>query len=265
MTKKDKDKNTESKKGKKTKAIEKLFASCQRKGNYVFDNDDVKRAIKQLGFKNPFDVTKIDQSKKLPQAVREEDYFIAHLGKGRHQFVKGIQYGYHQFETPQQQKNWDYRRSLLNEVDSSESNILSLCANQFITHDFLYQDITAKPKVYGGRRTFCTMNYKAGSTALQLERMQMEIDMTMENDGVVTIFEAKNDFHDDFSVYQLFHPFLYYHQLKQKQNIAIKDVNCCYLLREDKKLRVYLYTFADLAQIESIKLLKSCEYRMVER
>ncbi len=250
---------------KKQDTIDILFAECQRKNDYIFTNKDVKSACEKTGFSNPYDVTKIDQSNKLPACLSEKDYFIAHLGKGRHQFVRGINIGYHQFEPVQAHTDKSYKKSLLNEVDKSESNILSLCSNQQILNDFLYEDEVAAPKSYGARRTKCDLHYHIGNTPLTLDKMQMEIDLTMEINHIVTVFEAKNGFHNDFAVYQLFHPFLYYHYLKAEQGIDIKEINCCYLLRNKKKLRLYLYTFSDLAHISSIKLIKSKEYNLVER
>lgn len=46
----------------------------------------------------------------------------------------------------------------------------------------------------------------------------MEIDLTMELHGVVTIFEGKNGFPENFAVYQLFHPFKYFSLLKEEKN-----------------------------------------------
>lgn len=57
-----------------------------------FDNDLVK-AISGTTFKNQFDVTKLDNSSKLPPLLKEMDYYVIHLGGGKHQFVKGIKNG----------------------------------------------------------------------------------------------------------------------------------------------------------------------------
>jgi len=101
------------------------------------------------------DVTKIDDTSKFPKILLDEDYFVLHLGRGRHKFVKGINNGFHSFEDINEDNifDWKYRKSILNEFDTSESNILSVAGNQRIIHDFLYEDIVASPKVYNVRRT----------------------------------------------------------------------------------------------------------------
>ncbi|MCH9717589.1 MAG: hypothetical protein K0U52_10960 [Gammaproteobacteria bacterium] len=254
---------------KKKLVIEHIFDYCQRENNYTFDNELVKKFCAKEGFKNPFDVTKLDNTSILPPVLLENDYFISHLGKGRHCFVRGIENGYHAFEEITDIRSWKYRKSLLNEFDTSESNILSVASNQLIIHDFLYENITKNPKVYNARRTKCSFSYKIGQHSMQMDRLQMEIDLTMECDNQVTIFEGKNNFPENFAVYQLYHPFLYYHELKENNQLGINFLNCCYLLRKKTKngsiIRVYLYTFTDPYDMSSIKLIKSAEYKLVSR
>ena len=141
--------------GKKEDVLTEIFKSCQKKKNFVFDNDFVKEICKKHKFGNPFDDTKLDNTEKFPQIMLDKDYFILHLGEGKHKFIKQIKSGFHKFESIQKENiyDWKYRKSLLNEFDTSESNILSVGFNQRIIHDFLYEDIVANPKVYNARRT----------------------------------------------------------------------------------------------------------------
>ncbi|MBM3324077.1 MAG: hypothetical protein FJY66_00250 [Calditrichaeota bacterium] len=257
--------------GKKQDVISDIFQACKRKGNFIFDNDTVKRVCKKHGFGNPFDATKLDSTSIFPQILLGEDYFLLHLGGGKHQFVKGIQYGFHRFEEidPADVLTWKYRPSVLNEIDTSESNILSVAANQRIIHDFLYKDIIASPKVYNARRTKIGMSYNVGNEHISTQNLQMEIDLTMELSGVVTVFEGKNGFPNDFAVYQLFNPFVYYTLLRQSEELKIEHITCCYVLREkqgqDSILRLYNYTFQNHMDMASIRLLKSAQYNLARR
>ena len=72
---------------KKKDVILKLFDICKKRNNFVFDNDLVKDVSKEFGFGNPFDVTKIDTSAKLPDELKNEDYCIAHLGRSEERRV----------------------------------------------------------------------------------------------------------------------------------------------------------------------------------
>ncbi|MBI5599733.1 MAG: hypothetical protein HY890_08380 [Deltaproteobacteria bacterium] len=129
--------------GIKQDVLSEIFDTCKRKKNLVFDNALVKEISKKHSFGNPFDVTKLDDTSRFPQVLLDEDYFVLHLGGGRHKFVNGIKKGFHAFEEIGAKDifDWKYRKSILNELDTSESNILSVANNQRIIHDFLYEDI----------------------------------------------------------------------------------------------------------------------------
>ena len=250
---------------KKQTVIARLYERCKARGNLAFANDEVREVAVSVGFKNHFDATKIDNSAGLPASLVADDAFVVHLGRGRHQFVYGIASGYHQFEPiPEERRyQWPYRRSILNNINASESNILSVGYNQRIIHDFLYEDIAASPKVYGSNRTHIPLDYRIGNDAIDVARVQVEIDLTLEHLGAITAFEAKNGEPPDFNVFQLFNPYRYYRRATQSPPVA--SINCCYLLRQYDRLRLYLYSFDDPQNPGSIRLERNAEYTLVPR
>ena len=251
----------------KQNVISLLWQRCQARGDAVFDNNEVKQVCHQLGFSNPFDATKFDNSALLPPEFRAgAGRYVVHLGKGKHRFVPGLTTGYHNFERiePGEKRRWPYRRSLLNEFDTSESNILSVGYNQRILHDFLYGDIVANPMIYMSRRTSFTGAYTLSGQPIAVNRLQMEIDMVLERDGDLVILEGKNRFPPNFAVYQLFHPHLYYTDLKEQKALGLGKIQCCYILRNRRTLRMYLYRFHGREKA-SIELLKKAEYELHSR
>ncbi|MCC7430817.1 hypothetical protein IT568_08250, partial [bacterium] len=114
------------KESKKVQVIEELFKICNRECKSIFHNDLVKDICKKIGFGNPFDVTKLDNKTKLPDILVKHDYAIIHIGSGNHKFIKGIDKVFHNFEPIQKTIDWKYKKSLLNQYNSSESNILSV-------------------------------------------------------------------------------------------------------------------------------------------
>ena len=249
----------------KQQVIARLYEMCLDRGNMTFSNSEVKEIAAEVGFGNPFDATKIDNTATLPATLRQDNAFVVHLGRGLHRFVFGITSGYHEFEPiPDVNRHqWRYRRSILNNINTSESNILSVGYNQRIIHDFLYEDIAAAPKVYGSNRTHIPLDYRIGDDDISVSRVQVEIDLTMEYQGVITVFEAKNGFPVDFNVFQLFNPFRYYRRATSE--MEIDSIQCCYLLRQGNSLRLYLYGFADSQQPSSIQLERNAEYTLVPR
>lgn len=247
-----------------------LFEICQKRKNFIFDNDLVKRVASKNNFGNPFDATKIDSKSTLAPIILAKGYCIAHLGGGKHKFIKAADKWFHEFEDIETDTiEWPYRKSALNETDASESNILSVGFNQRIIHDFLYEDIVASPKMYGARRTKFSAKYKVGKERIDIKNSQIEIDLTTEYLGHVTVFEGKNNFPENFAVYQLFMPFLYFSLMKKKKEIDIQDVSCCFLRRKKDAngslIRLHQYTFTDFQDLGSLKLIKSAEYRLVQR
>lgn len=265
---------------KKEKVITELFKICKKKKNYKFDNNLVKKLSVKHKFGNPFDVTKIDNKEKLPDILKKNDYAIIHLGDGEHKFIKGIKKVYHDFEPIKKKINWEYKKSLLNLYNTSESNILSVANNQRILHHFLFGkdtefndiDISNRPKTYFPHRTKTSFSYNFGkNTKLDLKNIQIEIDLTIEYKGTVGIFEAKNGKPDSFSIYQIYHPFLYYTKAKSDKNInnKLKKIVCVYLVRtiqdEVNYINLWAYTFENPLDISTIKILKSASYKLIKQ
>lgn len=249
---------------KKQKTISLLYSHCVEAGNFEFDNAVVKRVCELTSFGNAYDATKVDSTRILPQKLLDDDMCIVHLGKGRHCFVKGIDVIYHKFETipTENQKRWEYRESILNNINSSESNSLFVAYNQRILHDFLYEDIASSLKAYGAHRTKTNISYHIGENAINAEKIQIEIDLTLELNGDVCIFEAKNGSPEDFNTLQLFNPFKYY--TAKSQNRDVKSISCCYLVRQEQSMKLYLYKFTEDGPA-SIELIKCAEYRLEKR
>lgn len=265
---------------KKDELLTNLFTHCQENDNYVFDNELVKDFAKKVGFGNPFDATKIDNKEKLPSILVDNDYAVIHLGSGKHQFIKGIDLVYHDFEPIQNTITWLYQKSLLNQYNSSESNILSVANNQRILHHFLFGedtefdnvDTSKRPKTYFPHRTKTSFNYNFGQALpIQLDSIQIEIDLTIEYQGNIGVFEGKNGKPDSFAVYQIYHPFLYYHNANQSSQLegTIKQIFGVYVVKtiEDSitNLKLWAYTFENPLDITSIKLLKSTCYQLISQ
>lgn len=263
---------------KKDEVLTYIYLKCQKERNYIFHNDLVKDVSKQFKVGNPFDVTKLDNKEKLPKILLENDYAVIHLGSGKHQFTKGIHKVYHNFETIEKTIDWQYKKSILNLLNTSESNILSIANNQRILHQFVFEkdselndiDILKRPKTYFPHRTKTNFNYSFGNEIqIDLAKIQIEIDLTIEFQGTVSIFEAKNGKPTNFNILQLYHPFLYYHNAKQNPNVTgkIDKIICVYLVRQTinkiNYINLWAYTFETPLDPTSIKLIKSTCYKLI--
>ena len=251
--------------GKKQTVITKLYAACKARGDMTFDNDEVKRISNAVGFANPFDATKWDNSAALPAALKADDVFVVHLGQGRHRFVSGIDIGYHAFEPiPEQRRyQWYYRRSMLNSINTSESNVPLAVYNERILHDYLYADITVSPSVHFASRARIPLRYRIVTDEIAAQGIPVGVDFTTELGGKVTVFEARHGEPADFNVLRLFSAFHFY--LGVAKDISASSVLCCYVLRKEDRLRLYLYGFDDPRDPGSMQLEHNAEYTLVER
>ncbi|MCD6162757.1 MAG: hypothetical protein J7K40_10140 [candidate division Zixibacteria bacterium] len=113
-----------------------------------------------------------------------------------------------------------------------------------------------------------------GKAYAHFSNLQIEIDLTMEYNNKVTVFEGKNTKNSetwltDFNVYQLYNPYRYYYDLKEDNKIDIQEINACYLVRQKRDngsyLRLYKYYFSNPSDITTIILLKKREFRLTRR
>jgi hypothetical protein len=266
-------------KNKKQNVLLNLYEICEKKGDFTFDNELVKKVSAEVGFTNQFDVTKLDTKEKLPDFFIKNDIAVIHLGRGIHKFIKGINKIYHDFEPIKKNIEWKYKKSILNMANSSESNILSIANNQRILHDFLFGvdkefdnvDILLRPKTYFPHRTKTDLEYNFGNDiVVKLKSIQIEIDLTIEYMGHVGVFEAKNGMPTNFSVYQLYHPYLYYYNLNKSGKLPkkLKKINSVYLNRQiinnETNIKLWCYKFTNPLDITTIKLVKSANYILKE-
>ena len=248
------------------------------KKSYIFNNLEVKEIAREVGFGNPFDATHIDTSKKLSPRMVQEDLALLHLGtpvgekSAHHMFVRGIENIYQPLPFIENESKIDYKPGPLDQLNTSESNILSMLHNHNILLDFLYPNQTkSKPHMYMSHRTKYSPRFKIGSLDVHCNKLQIEIDMTLEDKGSITVFEAKNwtSGRNDFAVYQLYHPFLHYYSLMKAGEIDVQEVNCCYAVRKKTsdgvQIEIYLFTFDEHLDMSSIRLLRSHSYLLIKK
>jgi hypothetical protein len=156
--------------------------------------------------------------------------------------------------------------------------MLSVANNQRILHHFLFEkdtelndvDVLKRPKTYFPHRTKTSFKYYFGeNTKVALQNIQIEVDLTIEFQGTIGVFEGKNGKPDCFNIYQIYHPFLYYYKANEKEEIKgrIKDIICVYVVHEkvkqDSILNLWAYTFTNPLDITTIKLIKSATYKLI--
>ena len=114
-------------------------------------------------------------------------------------------------------------------------------------------------------------DYYFGTTKLSLKNIQIEIDLTIKFQRKIGVFEAKNGTSTSFSIYQIYHPFLYYYEANQHQKLngKVKNIYGIYVVREKTTtgdlLKLWAYTFSKPYDITSLKLIKSSAYKLIQK
>ena len=252
---------------KKRKSIDVLFNKLRKK-NFkarviIFTNKELKTVTQDTQFMNQFDATKFDSSDLLPESLKQNGYFIVHLGKGKHAFVKGE--GYHRFEKITKVKNIEVGKGVIDIVGNSEAGAVSFIYNEGIIQDFLG---VKELKVHTARRSKVSFSFKVNGSKLHADKQQIEIDGIFETkDGMIVTVEAKNVEHEDFEIRQLFSIKKYFDMLMQNEIIPKStNLRLLFLVRlrdnEQNLCRLYEYKFIDNENINSINFVQAVEYRV---
>lgn len=227
----------------------------------LFSNTTLKTITQDTKFMNQFDAVKFDSSEKLPDTLKEKGYFIVHLGKGNHAFVKGN--GYHKFESISDVRKIDTKGGLIDEVGQSEAGAISFIYNSGIIQNFLGEK---NVQVHTARRSKVSFGFKVNGAVLFADKQQIELDGIFETPGGVIIpVEAKNVEYGDFEIRQIFSMKKYFDALIQKGSLPnTVKVRLLFLVRlRDRKqnlCKIYEYKFTDDEDLNSIKFVQAVEY-----
>lgn len=252
---------------KKRTSIDILFNKLHEKNRkskvIEFTNKELKTVTQDTQFMNQFDATKFDSSDLLPGSLKKNGFFIIHLGKGKHAFVKGD--GYHKFEKITEIRNIKIKQGIVDEIGNSEAGAVSFIYNEGIIQDFLHEKDL---KVHTARRSKVSFSFRVNGSKLHADKQQIEIDGLFETkSGMIVTVEAKNMEHKDFEIRQLFSIKKYFDMLIQEERVPENtSLRLLFLVRiRDKErhlCRLYEYKFTDDEKMNSIKFVRAVEYKI---
>lgn len=255
---------------KKHQVIEKLFLGLRSFDNVSdvlpFNNEQVKQLCTEIKFRNPFDATKFNDFRSMSESLKKDGFFIVHLGRGNHAFVKGNRY--HSFEKISTYKTWNSIKSVVSELGKSEADTVSSIYNTKIIHDFLFSDSSVNLMMHVSRRTNVTYEFSIGHNTLQADWLQIELDGFFESDSTITSVEVKSVKHDDFEIRQLYSTLMYFRKCVNEKKISSRyKLKHLFVVESEEKgkkfYRLYEYQFKDWRHMDSIELIKNAQYNIV--
>jgi hypothetical protein len=213
-----------------------------------FSTDDIKVISKKFGFKNHFDVPKIDKIDNLSPKMVEYDLSLEKTGNGTYLFkAGGSMETYHNLEeiSPEEIINMDFIPDILYGEITSENDVLNCIKAHGISTDFTGDDLA---DVYPmGRR--------------QVNSIQIETDGVIysRDSKLMRTCELKNQHGKSFNMNQLYNSYNYYKS-------SIVDTKS--IFAQNKKIsnmyiiQIFEYDFDNPNDIKTIKLSKKREYRL---
>ena len=110
---------------------------------------------------------------------------------------------------------------------------------------------------FGDKRGTPFFNLKVGTSTIQVDRAQIEIDAVYENKDEIIIVEAKIGKPTSFNIKQLYYPFRTFYGRKSN----VRNFFFCFD-PETKTYSFWEYRFAVLDRLESIELVRNKRYQI---
>lgn len=142
---------------------------------------------------------------------------------------------------------------------SSEAMAINIMALSSILSDFLgvepnYQTISGR--MGSGVFDFYVDRYKNTPINISIENAQIEIDGGFENKESVILLEAKNVFHDDFNIRQLYFPY------RTWSNKVNKPIRLIFMVYFNQIYRLLEYEFEDIDNYSSLSFVQEKLYSL---
>ena len=206
-------------------------------------------------------LAKIDTRKDLPHVMRDRGLFILPTKNGEYILLKGE--GFHDLSPPTSTQSFTSKLDFelkSAKVGHSEMQYLDYAFNTGLLHHFLELDVPLYLQIRGRKYT-PPFRFRVGPFEVATASVQTEVDGGYEGRDVVVLVEAKGSSQDNFIIRQLYYPY-------RQWRIHTQKVIRLFFFSVDSKTETYSfweYQFTDETDYNSIRLIKSASYRIIER
>ncbi len=230
----------------------------------VLTADMIKDATR--GFRETRDrevriLAKIDERADLPQVMADRGLFVLPTKNGEYILIKGE--GFHDVE-PIKGRPEVFKSKLTFELKSakiggSEMQHLDFAFNTGLIHHFSEIDKDLYLQIRGRKYT-PEFNFKVNKFDVHVKSVQTEVDAGYEGKNVILLFEAKSPRATNFIIRQLYYPFRQWKIQTGKNVVPIFFAHN----HKDGAYSFWKYKFEDENDYNSIKLVKSGKYKILE-
>lgn len=234
----------------------KILQSISETGSAVISSNEINE------FREARLMTKFDHRSQLPKIFAENNLSILPISRGG--YIIGSFEIFHdlnqndskirKIEFPPFIESLDYKDI------TSESTAINCAFVSGILNDFIGED-SLHPTV-NGRMSSSSFTFKidssGGSSRIEVNNSQVEIDGGFESDNSLTLIEAKNYLSDDFLIRQLYYPYRLW-----KSKIR-KNVRLIFMTYSNGIFDLREYLFEDTEHYNSLRLIKQQNYAVYD-
>lgn len=246
--------------GKNDEAWERLFKKygiaekVNETGQFFISAKEIKQ------FREPRLMTKFDHSINLPSVFLDNNLAILPISRG--EYVISSFFAYKTMDDADEECESVSVPAHIQSINPnfivSEAIALNCAYSCGILSDFL-EDEELVPTVNGrmgsGRFNF-NIATKEGERTVSVNNAQIEIDAAFEGVHYLSLFEAKQDFADDFIVRQLYYP---YRTWRERVTKKVKSV---FLTFSNGVFDLFEYNFDNPSDYNSLTLAKRKKYAL---
>lgn len=205
---------------------------------------------------------KQDRREDRPKVFRDNGLFLLPKKNGSYYIIKGEGYvDVPDITTPIE----DYHKQLDFELESSKIGNSEMQHLDYAYANSLIRTFMKDPSLVltiRGRKYTPEFDFRVNGFEIHTESVQTEVDAGYEGKDQIVLIEAKNSSNKTEIIRQLYYPFRQWSENTTKKVIPVffekRSIN------DDDVYYIWEYQFTDIKDYNSIKLVKSARYRIVE-
>ena len=230
-------------------------------GPFFLSSGAIKRSVQDFTSTTEKEVRilcKMDTRKSLPEIMRANELFLLPVKNGEYVLVKGEGY----LDIPDIEcQTESYSSKLAFDLDTSKIGSSEMQHLDFAYASSLIRTFMDDPSLVltiRGRKYTPEFNFKIGKQLIQCKSVQTEVDAGYEGKDKVVLIEAKNSKTKDTIIRQLYYPF------RQWSEHTNKDIFLLFFEKRGREYLIWEYKFTDKQDYNSICLVKSKKYKIIE-